>query len=77
MRKALSLNQKEFKKIIFADTLSLDPFQAGDSLLINKGAKDGVRVGNTIILSGNILVGRVKEVASKRKSCGFNNLSPK
>ncbi|MEK7629159.1 MAG: rod shape-determining protein MreC [Patescibacteria group bacterium] len=65
LRKALSLNQKEFKKIIFADTLSLDPFQAGDSLLINKGAKDGVRVGNTIILSGNILVGRVKEVASK------------
>lgn len=65
LRKALSLNPKESKKIIFADTLSLDPFQAGDSLLINKGVKDGIKVGNTVILSGNILVGRVKEVASK------------
>jgi rod shape-determining protein MreC len=65
LRKALSLGQKESKKIIFADTLSLDPFQAGESLLINKGSKDGVKIGNTVILSGNILVGRVKEVNNK------------
>ncbi|MDP3764236.1 MAG: rod shape-determining protein MreC [bacterium] len=65
LRKALSLGQKESKKIILADTLSLDPFQAGDSLLVNKGAKDGVKVGNSVILSGNILVGRVKEALAK------------
>lgn len=65
LRKALSLNQKESKRIVFADTLSLDPFQVGDSLLLNKGSKDGVKVGNAVILSGNILIGRVKEITSK------------
>ncbi len=65
LRKALSLGQKESKKIIFADTLSLDPFQASDSLLVNKGFKDGVGVGDSVILSGNILVGRIKEVFAK------------
>ncbi len=65
LRQALSLGPNQSKKIILANTLSLDPFGAGDSFLIDKGVKDGIKAGNAVVLSGNILVGRVKDVTAK------------
>lgn len=65
LRQALSLGGSESKKLILADTVALDPFQAGDYFLINKGTKDGVKAGETVILAGNILVGRIKKAEAK------------
>ncbi len=65
LRRALNLGAEAKKKIVLANVLAFDPFQAGDSLLINKGAGAGVRVGDAVILSGNVLVGKIKEVGPK------------
>ncbi len=65
LRRSLDLGGKVKKKIVLADILALDPFQAGDSLLISKGVKDGVKTDDVVVLSGNVLVGKIKEAGDK------------
>lgn len=65
LRQALSLGKENNKKLVLGNILSFDPFQAGDSLVIDKGGKNGIKVGDAVILSGHILVGSVKEVKDK------------
>lgn len=66
LRQALDLEkEKDGRKIVLADILSFDPFQANDSFIINKGRRDGVKENDPVILQGNVAVGRVKEVGEK------------
>jgi len=66
LRQALSLEKEdERKKLILAGILSFDPFQANDSFVINKGRRNRIKENDSVILSGNIVVGRVKEVGEK------------
>lgn len=45
-----------------ADITSFDPNGLGAWLIINKGSRHGIEKGMTVIVSGNILVGRVEKV---------------
>jgi rod shape-determining protein MreC len=66
LRQALNLGKEnENKKLILASILSFDPFQANDIFLIDKGKQSGIEENNSVILSGNIVVGRVKKVGEK------------
>ncbi|MBI4120039.1 MAG: rod shape-determining protein MreC [Parcubacteria group bacterium] len=73
LRQALSLESKESRRPVVANILAYDPFQASDFFTLDKGARQGVRVNDPVVLggssatlgAGNILVGRVKEVGDK------------
>jgi rod shape-determining protein MreC len=66
LRQALNLEKENiYKKLILANILSFDPFQANDSFVINQGSQNGIKENDAVILSGNILVGRIKEVGEK------------
>ncbi|MBI2454280.1 MAG: rod shape-determining protein MreC [Parcubacteria group bacterium] len=65
LRQALNTSKSKSKNISLANILAFDPFQAGDALTLDRGAAQGVAAGNEVILPGNILVGRVKEVGEK------------
>ncbi len=66
LRQAMDLEKGErHQKLVLADILSFDPFQANDSFVINKGKQNGIKENDPIILSGNIVVGRVKEAGEK------------
>lgn len=65
LRQALDLKKEGGSKIVLGAILSFDPFGAADSLVIDKGEKDGVAAGDAVVLWGNVLVGRVKETDEK------------
>ena len=66
LRQAMDLEKGERnQKLVLADILSFDPFQANDSFVINKGKQNGIKENDPIILSGNIVVGKVKEAGEK------------
>ncbi|MFY9493357.1 MAG: rod shape-determining protein MreC [Minisyncoccia bacterium] len=65
LRQALDLKKEGGRRMILGTILSFDPFQAADSLIINKGQKDDVVVNDVVVLAGNILVGLVKDVNQK------------
>ena len=65
LRQALDLKKEGGRKIVLGTILSFDPFGAADSLVIDKGEKNGITAGDAVVLWGNVLVGRVKEVAEK------------
>lgn len=62
LRRALNLGKAGGEKAILANIAAFDPFHAADFVLLDKGRRDGVAADDAVILSGNILVGRVKDV---------------
>ncbi len=66
LRQALNLEKEDIhKKLVLANILSFDPFQANDIFVIDKGRQNGIKENDSVILSGNIVVGRVKDVGEK------------
>lgn len=66
LRRALNLRKEsDREKMVLADILSFDPFESNDNFTINKGKRDGVKENDPVILSGNIVVGRIKKVEEK------------
>lgn len=66
LRQTLNLNRENNNnKLILANILSFDPFQANDVFVIDKGSENGVKENDPVILYGNIVVGRIKEVSEK------------
>ena len=63
LRKALEIGLNEEFKLVLADIISKDIAQ--DSILINKGLKDGLYQGMTVITEQKILLGKVSEVSDK------------
>lgn len=61
LRKALDLGLNEEFKLVFAEIISRDISQ--DSILINKGLKDGLYKGMTVITEQKILLGKIGEVS--------------
>lgn len=66
LRQVLNTQKSKSQNISLANILAFDPFQAGDTLVLDRGRMQGVSEGNEVILPGNILVGRVKEVSGKQ-----------
>ena len=64
LRRQLGVAQIANKKLIMAYVAGYDPF-SGQYFLIDKGKKDGLSVGLTVLAAGNFLVGRVAEVNDK------------
>ena len=60
LRKVLDLDLKKEFKLILADVISKKIGQ--DSILINRGSKDGVSEDMTAITSDKVLIGKVEEV---------------
>ncbi|MDP1629136.1 MAG: rod shape-determining protein MreC [bacterium] len=65
LRKEVGLKSEPKFEFILADVIGLDIQNAFQSLFIDKGEQDGVRIGQTVILAGRILLGRVAEVYKK------------
>ena len=66
LRQALSLEKEKGRKFILANILSFDPFSAEDSFIIDKGSQSGLKVADPVILSGGIVVGRVKDLSANQ-----------
>ena len=64
LRKQTGLSSPAAKKLILANIIGKQPTNLGEYVFINKGQKDGVEAEAAVILPGDILVGRVKEVWS-------------
>ena len=60
LRKALEIGLKKDFKLVFAQVIGKDVSQ--DSILIDQGSKDGVRVGLPVITQQKILVGKISKV---------------
>lgn len=60
LRKALNLGLEEEFQLIFTQVISKDVFE--DSILINKGKRDGVLEGFPVITEEKILLGRIGQV---------------
>lgn len=60
LRQSLNLGLEKDFQLKIADVIAKDI--AGDSLIVNKGKKDGVVEGNTVITPQKVLVGRIGEV---------------
>ncbi len=56
------LNRKENTDVLLAYVLKKPPFTAYDSYIIDVGYKNGVKIGDKVYASGNILIGTVAEV---------------
>jgi len=65
LRQALRLEKEQNKKLVLANILSFDPFQASDAFLIDKGAKAGIKLNDPVILAGGVVVGQISEVNEK------------
>ena len=63
LRKALDLGLNEEFKLVLAEVIAKDVSQ--DSILINKGLKDGLSQGMTVITEQKVLLGKVSEVSDK------------
>lgn len=63
LRKALELGLNEEFKLVLAEVIAKDISQ--DSILINKGLKDGLSQGMTVITEQKVLLGKVSEVSDK------------
>jgi len=63
LRKALDLGLNEEFKLVLAEVISKDI--SHDSILINKGLKDGLSQGMTVITEQKVLLGKVSEVSDK------------
>lgn len=59
LRKQLNIPLEEGKELILAYVIGQSPSNTGKYFLINKGEKDGIREGATVITAGNLLVGRI------------------
>jgi len=60
LRKALEIGLKKDFKLVFAQVIGKDVSQ--DSILIDQGSKDGVRVGLPVITQQKTLVGKISQV---------------
>lgn len=65
LRQALHLKKEQNQKLVLANILSFDPFQASDSFLIDKGSSAGIKLNDPVILAGGVVVGQVSEVNNK------------
>lgn len=62
LRQQLGLEEKPDDVLILAGVIGRDPLTFGRAILIDKGARDGVREKTAVISAGNILVGQIIEV---------------
>ncbi len=60
LRESLNLGLEKYFQLKMADVIGKDI--TGDSLMINRGKKDGITEGNPVITSQKVLVGRIGEV---------------
>jgi cell shape-determining protein MreC len=56
------LERKEKNNVVLAYVLKKPPFTAYDSYIIDVGENNGVKIGNKVYASGNILIGNIAEV---------------
>lgn len=54
--------------LLSGEIVSFDPINFTNSMLINKGSRDGVMAGMPVILPGNIILGKVSEIHSAHSS---------
>jgi rod shape-determining protein MreC len=64
LHQQIGLSDSEPKELILARVIGQEASGLGRYFLINKGKKDGVKEKAIVITAGNLLVGRVTEVAS-------------
>lgn len=62
LRRALDLGKTGGEKLVLANIVAFDPFQASDFVLLDKGRRDGVTVDDVVVLAGDMLIGRIHEV---------------
>lgn len=60
----LKLSAKDENNYIFANVVNYSPDNLSHYFLIDKGSREGVEKDSAVIISGNILVGRITEVFS-------------
>ncbi len=64
LRKQLDFVKSSEHKLLSAFIVAFDPSGLFQLITINRGEKDGVRQGMPVVVSGGILVGKVKETTS-------------
>ena len=62
LREQLNLLPRDHYNLEACFVISQDPNGMGNWLGIDKGSNDGIRVGDSVIVSKGVLVGRVQEV---------------
>lgn len=65
LQKELGLKKEPAFDFILADVVGSDIQNFNQLIFINKGATDGVKTGQAVVLAGRILAGLVKEVYQK------------
>ncbi|HON05449.1 MAG TPA: rod shape-determining protein MreC [Candidatus Ratteibacteria bacterium] len=70
LRKMMGLKQKRgFSKIIYANAKSISPWVFPSQIVFDKGAKDGVKIGMSVISGNGSLIGRVVSAEEQSSSC--------
>lgn len=64
LREQLNFTKSEDKKLLSAYVIAQDPNGLFQFITINRGEKDEVKVGMPVVISGGILIGKIKEVVS-------------
>lgn len=65
LRQALNIEGGTSRSLVLADVITFDPLRSSDFLTINKGSRDGIKTGQPVILTGEILVGQVYDVSEE------------
>jgi len=70
LRKMMGLKQEgSFSKVIYANTKSISPWVFPSQIVFDKGARDGVKIGMSVISGNGSLIGRVVSVEERSSSC--------
>src|SRR3989344_1932334 len=64
LRQQIDLPEQIKGQLILADVIGQSPANLGEYILIDKGEKDGLKAGETVIAAGNLLVGRISQVSN-------------
>lgn len=62
LRRALEFSEKSELKLIPAEVDILDPTGFTQTIVINKGNAEGVKIGSAVVVSPGILIGKVSEL---------------
>ncbi len=63
LRQALNF-EEEPQQLVLAQVVSFDPLRPNQLVTINKGERDGIKIGQSVILAGRILIGRIQEASN-------------
>ena len=64
LRRQMDLPEQNRGRLILANVIGQGPVNLDNSILIDKGEKDGLKEGETVIAAGNLLVGRISQVSN-------------